>query len=79
MLANLSITSVITLWVYATVNLLETYPIVRFSPFVCGMVVTIFRKLVFHPEVVHEIRNNCLNVLEWTEFEFQSYTCQRRD
>ena len=44
MLANLSLTSVMTLLVYIIVNLLETYPTVPFSPVACGVVVTVCRE-----------------------------------
>ena len=44
MLAHLSITSVMTVLVYLTVNLLEKFSLVPFNSFVCGSIATILRK-----------------------------------
>ena len=47
MLANLSITSVMTLFVYLIGNLLEQIPgIIHFSSVTCGVLATVLRKLL---------------------------------
>ena len=48
MLANLSITSVMTLFVYLIGNLLEQFAgIIHFSSVTCGVLATVLRKLLF--------------------------------
>ena len=44
MLANLSLTSVMTLCTYVTANLLERFPLIPYNQIICGLIVHIFRK-----------------------------------